>query len=322
MSKETNHPEWRKENTLTAPSDRKANFRPEQGAPQLTEEQVQEAMTELNNTAFIERFPAVESRFADPSVDMQNVGLISFVPAQGAKPNERGVFGFAKLRGNYPNPEEASERAEYLIRNVDSYHQIYHTFVGRPFPITASSDYSKEVNRVDLKKETTEAIRADVKAKREKEQREIEEIQAREKELLADVKKEKEETIDRYTTLCTKKAQLTWTYIETKKRLEQMVGLIAKARHEIDVLNNRQPELKDQYLDKYMDARRQAGLSDEIASDDQTFMRYLVEDVSIPEIDAEYETLYGGNGLNVDDIPDDVPELLDNEEDDEVKEEE
>ena len=32
---------------------------------------------------------------------MQNIGLISFVPAKGATPNDNGVFGFAKLRGNF-----------------------------------------------------------------------------------------------------------------------------------------------------------------------------------------------------------------------------
>lgn len=295
MSKQTEHKEWRKENTLTAPSDRDPNnkFRLDQGAPALTETQVTNAMQELNNTAFVERFPAVERRFIDPPVDLQKVGLISFVPAKGAQPNEKGVFGFAKLRGNYDTSEEANERAEFLIRNVDSYHQIYHTYVGRPFPITDSSNYSKEVNRVDLRRETAQAIAADVKSKREKEQREIEEIKEQEKELLEDVKREEEPTDDRYTTLRVKKAQLTWTYTETSKKLKQMVGLIAKARHELEVLDAEHPELKEKYMDKYLEARRKAGLPTDRASTDQTFMKYLVEDLKIPEVDVEYERLYG-----------------------------
>ncbi|NBT86524.1 MAG: hypothetical protein EBT45_08565, partial [Alphaproteobacteria bacterium] len=111
-----------------------------------------------------------------PVLDMQKIGLVSFVPAKGAKPNDRGIYGFAKLRGNFANEAEANERAEFLIKTHDSYHQIYHTYVGRPFPITSSSDYSKEINRVELNKQMTEAIGQDVKEKREKEQREIEEI--------------------------------------------------------------------------------------------------------------------------------------------------
>ena len=40
------HPEWQKENSLTSPADRDraAAWRPEQGAPPLTEDEVDSAM--------------------------------------------------------------------------------------------------------------------------------------------------------------------------------------------------------------------------------------------------------------------------------------
>lgn len=287
--------ESRRENTLTDPSER---TQPEKDCvnslvPPLTDDELFLATKQLNNTAFVERFPEVERRFVDPAVDLQKIGLISFVPAKGATPNEKGIYGFAKLRGNYVSVEEASERAEYLIRNVDSYHQIYHTYVGRPFPMTVSSDFSKEVSRVDLQKETSSSISDDVRKKREKEQQEIEEIRAKEQELLADVKKEKEDMDDHYTTLCVKKAQLTWTYSETDKKMAQMVGLIAKARHELKKLDEEHPELRLTYMNKYMDARRKSGLSVDSATNDSTFVRYMVEDLQLPTVDAEYERLYG-----------------------------
>lgn len=286
-----------RESALTAPSDRnpEKKYLPDQNAPALTTEQTQEAMKALNVTSFVERFPVVERRYADPAVDLQKIGLISFIPAKGATPNDKGVFGFAKLRGNYASEEEANARAEFIVRNVDSYHPIYHTYVGRPFPLTESSDYSKEISRVDLRKETTESISADVKSKREKDLQEIEEIKRREQELLEDVKKEKEATDDRYTTLRVKKAQLTWTYLETAKKLDQMKGLIAKARFEIDELDKSHPELKDNYMQKYIDARKQAGLPVDKKTTDTSFIKFMVEDVSIPEIDAEYEAMYGNN---------------------------
>lgn len=288
------HKEWRKENTLTAPSDRDPThkFQLNQNANPLTEEQVVDAMKELNVTAFVERFPQVERRFADPPLDLQRIGLISFVPAKGSKPNEQGIYGFAKLRGNFATETEASEHAERIIRTVDSYHQIYHTYVGRPFPLTCSSEYSKEVSRVDLQKETANAISDDVRKKREKEQKEIEEIKNREKELLEDVKKTEENRDDHYTTLRVKKAQLTWTYIETEKKLQQMAGLIARARHEVEELDASHPELKTTYYNKYMDARKQAGLSTDKVEAGQNFIKYMVEDVTIPAVDKEYDRLY------------------------------
>jgi hypothetical protein len=297
MSKELQHKEWRQENTLTTPLDRNQtnNFRLDQNAPPLTDDQLTNALESLNNVTFIKKFPEVERRFADPPIDLQRIGLVSFVPAKGASPNEQGIYGFAKLRGNYANENEANQQAENLIRNVDSYHQIYHTYVGRPFPLTVSSDFSKEISRVDLKKETSNAIENDVKNKREKEQREIEEIKQREKELLEDVKKTEENRDDHYTTLQVKKAQLTWTYAETEKKLQQMCGLIAKARHEIEELDKVHPELKQTYYQKYMDARKQAGLTSSKAEQDQSFMRYLLEDLHLPAVDAEYQRIFGTN---------------------------
>jgi len=289
------HKEWRKENTLTTPSDRDPSrkFQLDQTAPPLTDTQVQEAMKDLNISTFVERFPQVERRFADPPLELQRIGLISFVPAKGAQPNEQGIYGFAKLRGNFATEAEANERAEQIVRSIDSYHQIYHTYVGRPFPLTCSSDYSKEVSRIDLQKETSSAISEDVRKKREKEQREIEEIKNREKELLEDVKKTEENRDDRYTTLQVKKAQLTWTYIETEKKLQQMAGLIARARHEIEIEDKNDPNLKNVYYNKYMDARKQAGLSTDKIETANNFIKFMVDDVRIPAVEAEYNRLFG-----------------------------
>ena len=56
-TEKTQHPEWEKENSLTSPEDRdlENKWRPEQGAAQLDESEVKEAMNELNNTSFVER---------------------------------------------------------------------------------------------------------------------------------------------------------------------------------------------------------------------------------------------------------------------------
>lgn len=297
MSKQTNqHEEWRKENTLTSPEDRDMNnkFRLNQGALPLTEDEVNNAINTLSITTYTERFPQVERRYADPPLPNQTIGLVSFVPAKGATPNERGVYGFAKLRGNFATDIEANEQAERIIRTTDSYHKVFHTFVGRPFPLTLSSSYSKEVSDVEIKQEIKEAYGDSVKKKREQEQREMQEIQDREKELLEDVKKEEDQS-DRYITLMIKRSQLTWTYIETKKKLEQMVDLIARARHELKELDAKDPTLRGNYYERYLQARQQANLPTDKTNIDQSFMRYLVEDAVLPEVDSVYKQLYQEN---------------------------
>lgn len=290
------HKEWKKENSLTSPIDRnlEQKFRLDQGTPALTEEQISLALNELTDSSLVKKYPEIERRYLDPPLDNQKIFLLSFVPAKGATPNEEGFYGFAKMRGSFATDHEANERAEMLIRTTDSYHTIFHGLVGRPFPLTLSTDFSQDHNRVELRKQMKEAISEDVKKKRQDEQREIQEIKDREKELLADVQQKPEDNHeDHYTTLKVKKAQLSWTYLETEKKLQQMVGSIAKTQRELEELDQKDPELKNVYFKKYMDAREQAGLSTDKITAGDSFMKYLVEDVSIDAVEREYERLFG-----------------------------
>jgi len=290
------HRDFRKENTLTSPQDRnlEQKFRLDQNAPEMTEEQVREALKALNDSTLIPKYPEFEKRYLDPVIADQKFFLISFTPAKGATPNEAGIYGFAKVRGSYASDHEANERAEYLIRTTDSFHKIFHGFVGRPFPLTVNSDFSADINTVDLKKHIVESTREDVKKKRMDEQKEIEEMKEREKQLLDDVKKAPEDNPeDHYTTLKVKDAQLRWTYLETEKKMKQMLGSLARARKDIEEMDAKDPSYKQKYMEKYLNARKEANLPVDKQEFDTSFMKYLVQDVAIPAVDAEYERLFG-----------------------------
>jgi hypothetical protein len=292
---ESSHPEWHKENSLTSPEDRDRvnKWRPEQ-APSLTESQTVDALKELNNTSFTDKFPRVDRTYADPSLPMQYIGLISFTPAKGATPNENGVFGFAKLRGNFASEIDANQRAEYLIRNVDSHHQIYHTYVGRPFPITTSSQYSAKTEEVDIRKEMTKTISENVRSKKEDDEKTMKDMLEREEKLKEDVKKEEVDPYDEYITLQVKKAQLSWTYLEHKKKMDEIREIIIKSREQLKNMDSEFPEFRDKYFEKYMKARKDAGIKD--LKEDQlndSFMKFMLEDAILPGID-DVETTEGG----------------------------
>ena len=283
----SSHPEWSKENSLTSPEDRDRvnKWRPEQ-AQSLTESQSIEAVKELNNTSFTDKFPRVDRTYADPSLPMQYIGLISFTPAKGATANENGVFGFAKLRGNFASEIDANQRAEYLIRNVDSHHQIYHTYVGRPFPITTSSQYSGKTEEIDIRKEMTKSISENVRSKKEDDQKTMKDMIDREEKLKEDVKKEEVDPYDQYITLQVKKAQLSWTYLEHKKKMDEIRGIIIKSREELKNLDSEFPDFRDKYFEKYMKARKDAGIKN--LKEDQlndSFMKFMIEDAVLPGID-------------------------------------
>lgn len=331
MSTQTQHPDWEKENSLTSPTDRDVNnrWRPEQGAHVLTEQEVNNAIVELNNTSFIKKFPRVDRTYADPPIPMQNIALISFTPAKGARPNENGVFGFAKIRGNYSSPMEADQRAEYIIRNVDSYHQIYHAYVGRPFPITFSSDYSAETSEIDIRKETTKAVSSNIKTQKEADQKTASDMREREEILVAESTRAREDDgegepvvdqYEEYITQCVKKAQLSWTFLEHLKKLNEVRDIIIKTRETLKKMDAVNPDFQTKYFDKYMDARKKAGLDEKLRETQDNFIKYMVEEVDLPTIDTD-EVLPAIPTSNkkrpkVQRVLDEIPENLDEKEND------
>jgi hypothetical protein len=271
------------ESSLTTPQDRdlENKWKPDQSVAPLSNEQTVEALKDLNITSFVEKFPKVDRTFADPSISMQNYSLFSFIPAKGASPNEQGIFGFAKIRGTYQSELEASQRAEYLIRNVDSYHKIYTVYTGRPFPLTESSDYSSEVSEVDIKKDMAKNISHSIKDKKEEELREIREIQQREKNLIEESKRDEVDPYDEYITQRVKCAQLQFTYLEHQKKMAEVKGIILKTRQVITEMDETHPTFRDSYYEKYMQARKDAGIKEDEKESQENFIRFLVEDADL-----------------------------------------
>lgn len=292
------------ESSLTNPHDRnKENkWKPETSASPLSQSETKEALKELNDTNNIDKFPKVDRVYADPAVPMQNVSLFSFVPSKGAKPDKNGIYGFGKIRGCFNSPEEANQRAEFLIRNVDSHHQIFHTFTGKPFPITLSSQFSSKVDEINLKKEMTKAISEDLRSKKLKEKREIEGIKEKEKKLLesserarkddgvSEIKHTEEEEYEEYITKKVKLAQLSYLFLTHLEKLHEVKDLVLKTRSEVEKMDKENTTFKDKYFEKYMDARKAAGIKETKEEQDKTFMRFMVKDAKLPTIDTE-ETL-------------------------------
>jgi len=271
------------ESSLTTPQDRDLDnkWKPDQSVAPLSNDEAVEALKELNITSFVEKFPKVDRTYADPAISMQNYSLFSFIPAKGASPDEKGIFGFAKIRGTYQSEMEASQRAEYLIRNVDSYHKIFTVYTGRPFPLTESSDYSSDVSEVDIKKDMAKNISHSIKDKKEEELKEIREIQQREKNLVEESKREEVDPYDEYITQRVKSAQLQFTYLEHQRKMAEVKGIILKTREVITELDEAHPTFKQSYYEKYMQARKDAGIKEDEKDTQANFIKFLVEDADL-----------------------------------------
>ena len=274
-------------------------------APPLTVDELSIAVQSCYNTTNIleTNFPKVERNLADPIIDLQKFGLFSFIPAKGATPNEKGLFGFAKMRGNFASEQEAEQKAEQIIRDVDSVNTIYHVYIGRPFPITVSEEYSKNTTNVDIRRDAVEAVSNNIKNKKDEDRKRGEEMKKREEELISDVSLEKNISLieeDEYVTLKVKKAQLSWTYLEHINKIVEIKQIIEKTRHELDRADLNRPDLKDSFFEKYKNARIKAGLPIDDSITMSGFTRYMVEDVVLPGIDNDENILsYGKIDLKI-----------------------
>jgi hypothetical protein len=139
----------------------------------------------------------------------------------------------------------------------------------------------------------TESVSAEIKQKKATEKRTMEEIQEREAKLLDENRRIQsgeniEDDFETYITLKVKKAQLTFTYSEHKKKMEEIANILVKTRKELDVLDFENPTFTDKYFEKYQNARKTAGLEDVNVSK-ENFLKYMVEDINLPEIEELYQ---------------------------------
>jgi hypothetical protein len=110
-------------------------------------------------------------------------------------------------------------------------------------------------------------------------------MQEREKQLLDESKNAQEgkppDPFDEYITLNVKRAQLLWTYKETMQKLKTMKESYQSAVKNIKNYDSTHPEFSENYKEKYMKARRDAGIPDE----QNSFVEYLALD-----IDTDWDT--------------------------------
>jgi hypothetical protein len=265
-------------NSLTSKSDLLGADQPCSGSGRdivLTTEEIKEALKELvvKGDGYY-AFPKVEKLYKDPVLPNQNVALLSFVPSKGATPDKDGVYGLVKVRGVFPTESEAMNRAEFLIRGVDSFHKIYYTTVGVPF-VLSKNVKANDVKEIDVRKKVAEVVSENIRENRDEENNTINDMKEKEKELLSDVKEDKVfDPVDRCTELNVKKSHLSFTYVQTAKKMLEMKTGILKCREEIAKLFQEYPECEKEYRQRYMDARKKSGLPD----DDESFLKYLGTD--------------------------------------------
>jgi hypothetical protein len=226
----------------------------------LNEKELSSAMKEL----IIPNFRQLERGFVDPGIPNQCVALFSFVPCE--QPNKYGLFGFAKIRGVFASDFEAMEQSRKIIKHFDSSNPIHHVRVGHSFPIGANIHGNWE--NIVLDDELAEA-EASVKVREdEREETERKYFEKRRKELMDDVKPNKQiPMLERYIMLRQKYANMGVMHEEYSKQIPRMEQIAQSAYDEIKKLEIEHPMVLEQYQEEYQKTRRECGLDKDISDE-------------------------------------------------------
>jgi len=268
----------------SAPREEKKRLIPRQ-TMKMNDAELEEALNDL-----LKPYPRVDRVWSDPTYNNQNFFLFSFVPSAKAIPDEKGMFGVFKVRGVFSTQNEMNTRAETIIRDIDSYHTIYHSIMGRAHPITPDPEkFVRENTEVDIKSMTGSLINEAVKQARDKEQKEIQEGNQRQKDYLTGDRKEVVDNaeIDEYTEKKVKRANLIFAILDLKTNIRKFKKSLRETVKSLSELNRKNPAYERDYMARYRKASEEAG----IPETDNTIIKYMTGEVPFDIQDTEEERL-------------------------------
>jgi hypothetical protein len=245
-------------------------------------------------------FPKINRRFIDPPVQgepkyalfsfikspdyaMKNFlhKIESFLPEDHQKElkdlNERKsvIHGIGKIRGAYFTEQEANMAARKIVQNVDSANSIFTCIVGSPFALV-NEGMSEEVAKIDVKNLVEQTLAENIRLKRVQEQKEKEEILARQDALKSAVKKDPVLTeLENYITARVKLAHLRYSIDKHKTERELALKNEKSCIDFLLELESRNKTFDKEFLDYYLEGRKAAGVSDEYAF--EGFLKYFAD---------------------------------------------
>jgi hypothetical protein len=272
--------------------------------PILSKEEIKLAKDELIKN---KSFPRINRRFVDPpKAGEPKFALFSYIDQidnqmedflRDVKPhlneelkqqleslqNRPNILrGVGKIRGAFITQQEAEERAEEIVRDVDSTNSVFTCIVGVPFPLIAEG-MSEEVVKIDIQHQTEKTIEQNVRKQRYKEEKEMKEMKRREEELMRNAQKDPNaDDQENYITQRVKLAHLRNHIQELKKQYRNYVKNEEQCTDWLIDMKSRHPEFEKKYMEKYMAGRKAAHIPE--GKEVEGFMKYMNDPlIKLPE---------------------------------------
>lgn len=224
-------------------------------------------------------YPKIVRGHSDSPVSNQGMGLVSFALLEDPVTISSGkkVFGFVKLRGNYPDYDSCKREASKIIKEVDSNFQVRIGAVGQWLPITDDDTFVKE--QIDVDTEETEdgeipQLRTEATLRKQKEdERRIKELKERSKEVQENDVYDDHDSIEYYVMKRVADMKLFETYEETLAKLKELKEKMTMIHSEVNELTEKHPEHNEKWLDKYNEKRKELGIPGEFTPTD-SYLEY------------------------------------------------
>jgi hypothetical protein len=234
-------------------------WKPSKSKP-LHDEELEHAFSDL----YIDKYVKGDRKFTDLSIRGQNYALFSFNPSMSAQPDPDGVYGFIKIRGVFNRLEEAEEKSKELIQ-YHSANQIFVCEVGSPVPLQHRLNEKENIVEVDNPNRDAECLKYQdlMKEQTLQEKQTIEEIKKKVEYLKEDVAKDPNdrEPLEVYLQLNQKRATGAYLYTQHKEKLEEMKNIVLRSRQQIAEMDEKYPNLKDEYMEHYHKSCEECGIN-------------------------------------------------------------
>lgn len=265
----------------------------------------QDQMTNAKNVLFkkADYFPKINRKFTDPQklgeprfalfsyIELSDYEMSNFLDEikttltnqqleklHELQSRKQIIKGVAKIRGVFFTALEAEQKAEELIKDVDSTNSIFTCIVGTPFPLVTEG-FSDELNEVDLQNQTEHTISQNVREKRRKDQKEMNELKQQQDELMQDVTMDpsaREE--ENYVTNRVKLAALKNEIASHENKIKECTNLKNNCVKLLLDLKSKNPEYEATYMEKYIAARKNANIPDD--DNDEGLMKFMRDPIS------------------------------------------
>jgi len=217
------------------------------------------------------RYPQVVRTRVDPIILGQTTGLVSFMLFKEPRKLSTGkpVYGYVKLRGNFPDADAAVDGSHKLVREVDSKFPVRIAPVGHWLPITEEDGFCRE--RIDVRTSEEERHIQDLamREKMKETERIKQELKDREEEVKAGDIYDDPTSLTFYAMRRVTEMKLCEEEERLKRQMKSLTVTHTKVLKELKRLERDHSEYTSQWVDRYNEERRKSGIPDYVPSEAQ-----------------------------------------------------